>query len=43
MIPASLSIPITKKLTRDNFHLWQVQVVPDIREAQLEGFLDGSE
>jgi hypothetical protein len=37
-----LNAPISKKLTRDNFLLWEAQVLPDIRGAQLEGFLDGS-
>jgi hypothetical protein len=42
-VPASLSIPVSEKLTRDNHHLWCAQVLPAIRAAQLEGFLDGSE
>jgi hypothetical protein len=43
VVPASLSIPISEKLTRDNHHPWCAQVLPAIRAAQLEGFLDGSE
>jgi hypothetical protein len=42
VVSASLSIPVSEKLTRDNHHLWCVQVLPAIRAAQLEGFLDGS-
>ncbi|KAF0904992.1 hypothetical protein E2562_039333 [Oryza meyeriana var. granulata] len=42
-IPASLSIPVSEKLTRENYLLWRAQVLPAIRAAQLEGFLDGSE
>jgi hypothetical protein len=36
------SVGVTEKLTRDNFLLWQAQILPDIRGAQLYGFLDGS-
>jgi hypothetical protein len=39
---AALNISISEKLTRDNFLLWQTQVLPEIRGAQLYGFLDGS-
>jgi hypothetical protein len=42
-IPASLSILVSGKLTRENFHLWRAQVLPAIRAAQLEGFIDGTE
>lgn len=42
-IPASLSIPVSEKLTRGNYLLWRAQVLPAIRAAQFEGFLDGSE
>jgi hypothetical protein len=42
-VPASLSIPITKKLTRGNFQMWRVQVLPAIHAAQLEAFIDGSD
>jgi hypothetical protein len=43
VVPASLSIPVSENLTRDNHCLWCTQVLPAIRVAQLEGFLDGSE
>jgi hypothetical protein len=42
-IPASLSIPVSEKLTREKFQLWHAQVVPTIRAAQLEGFIEGTE
>jgi hypothetical protein len=41
-ILASVSIPVSEKLTRDNFCLWRVQVVPVIHAVQLEEFIDGS-
>jgi hypothetical protein len=40
---ASLSIPVSEKLTRENFRLWCAQVVPAIRAAQREGFIEGTE
>jgi hypothetical protein len=42
-VPASLSIPVSEKLTRDNYRLWCAQVLSAIRAAQLEGFIDDSE
>ncbi|KAK1686304.1 hypothetical protein QYE76_047156 [Lolium multiflorum] len=39
---ATLNITLSEKLTRDNFLLWQTQVLPEIRGAQLFGYLDGS-
>jgi hypothetical protein len=33
---------ISEKLTRDNFLLWKAQVMPGVRAAQFEGFLDGT-
>jgi hypothetical protein len=41
-IPSSFAIPITEKLHKSNYLLWQAQIMPAIRAAQLEGFLDGS-
>ena len=32
---------MTEKLTRENYLLWEMQVLPAIRGAQLTGFLDG--
>jgi hypothetical protein len=37
-----LTVIVTEKLNRDNFLLWQAQVMPDICGAQLYEFLDGS-
>ena len=33
---------ISEKLTRENFLLWQAQIMPGIRAAQFEGYLDGT-
>lgn len=41
-LPSSLNITITEKLSRTNHVLWQAQVLPAIRAAQFEGYLDGS-
>ena len=32
---------VTEKLTRENYLLWQAQVLPDVRGARLMGFRDG--
>jgi hypothetical protein len=40
--PTSLSIPVSEKLTRDNYRLWRAQVRPAIRAAQLESFIEGT-
>jgi hypothetical protein len=37
VVPASLSILVSEKLTRDNHHLWCAQVLLAIRAAQLDG------
>jgi hypothetical protein len=42
MVQASLSLLVNEKLTRENFQLWHTQVLPAIRVAQLEGFIDSS-
>jgi hypothetical protein len=39
---SSLNFIISEKLTRENFLLWQTQVLPEIYGAQLYGYLDGS-
>jgi hypothetical protein len=39
---AALNITVSKKLTRENFLLWQTKVLPEIRGAMLFGFLNGS-
>jgi hypothetical protein len=38
---AAFNLNISEKLTRENFLLWQTQVLPEIRGAMLFGFLDG--
>ena len=38
----AIGYPVTEKLTRHNFSLWKAQVMPAIRGAQLEGFIDGT-
>lgn len=35
-----LALPVTEKLTKSNFVLWQAQVMSAIRGAQLKGHLD---
>jgi hypothetical protein len=37
-----VNITISEKLTRENFRLWQTQVLPEIYGSQLYGYLDGS-
>jgi hypothetical protein len=39
---SSLNFVISEKLTRDNFLLWQTQVLPEIYGAQFFGYLDSS-
>jgi hypothetical protein len=41
-VPASLYIPVSEKLTRDNYRLWRAQVLSAIHAAQLEGFIEGT-
>ena len=36
------SIPVSEKLSRDNYLVWRAQVLPAIRGARLVGILDGS-
>jgi hypothetical protein len=38
----SLNITISEKLTRENYVLWQTQVLHEIYGVQLYGYLDGS-
>ena len=38
----SFTIPVSEKLTRDNFLVWRAQVLPAVRAARLVGILDGS-
>jgi hypothetical protein len=37
-----LGLPVSEKLSKNNMQLWKLQVLPTIRGAQLEGYLDGS-
>jgi hypothetical protein len=39
---AALGSPPTEKLTRANFLLWKMQVLPAVRGALVMGLLDGS-
>lgn len=41
-LPAPFGHPVTEKLTKSNFTLRKVKILPAIRGAQLEGFLNGS-
>jgi hypothetical protein len=38
-IPSVFSFPISEKLTKSNYSLWQAQVLPAIRATQLEDLL----
>ena len=38
----SFTIPVSEKLTRDNFLVWRAQVLPAVRAARLVGILDSS-
>jgi hypothetical protein len=42
-IPSTFSVPISQKLTKSNYLLWQAQVLPAIRATELEGFLNDDE
>jgi hypothetical protein len=33
---------VAVKLTKNNFTVWKAQVLPNLRGAQLQGYLDGS-
>jgi hypothetical protein len=39
---APLRLSVSEKLSKNNLQLWKMQVLPTIRGAQLDGFLDGS-
>ena len=41
--PQGLGNPPTEKLTRANYLLWKVQVMPALRGARMLGLLDGKE
>ncbi|CAN6318271.1 unnamed protein product [Urochloa humidicola] len=39
---APFGFPVSEKLNKSNLSLWKLQVLPAVRGAQLEGFLDGT-
>ena len=41
-VQSSFGHPMTEKLTKSNFALWKVQVLPAIRGAQMMGYIDGT-
>jgi hypothetical protein len=42
MTGGSLSGVVSEKLSRGNYLIWQSSILPEIRGAQLMGYLDGS-
>jgi hypothetical protein len=40
--PSTFGHPVTEKLTKSNYALWKLQVLPTIRGSQLVSFIDGS-
>ena len=40
--PAMLSLPISEKLSRDNFLLWKAQILPAIKGTRFVGILSGT-
>ena len=34
--------PVTERLTKTNYPLWKLQVLPALRGAQLIGYVDGT-
>jgi hypothetical protein len=42
LLSSALGHPVTEKLTKTNYTLWKLQVLPAIRSAQLTGLIDGS-
>lgn len=39
---STIGHPVTEKLTKTNFSLWKMQVLPTIRGAQMMGYIDGT-
>ena len=42
VLPSSFGHPVTEKLTRSNYGLWKLQVLPAIRGARLVGYINGT-
>jgi len=42
LLSSALGHPVTEKLTKTNYTLWKLQVLPAIRGAQFTGLIDGS-
>lgn len=42
VLPSTFGHPVTEKLTRFNYALWKLQVLPAICGAQLVGFITGA-
>lgn len=38
-----LGLPISEKLSKNNLQMWKLQVLPAIRGAQMEGYINGME
>jgi hypothetical protein len=41
-LASPLGLLVSEKLSKNNLQLWKLQVLPTIRGAQLEGYLDGT-
>jgi hypothetical protein len=41
-LPSTVGHPVTEKLTKSNYALWKLQVLPAIRGARLVGYIGGS-
>ncbi|CAN6248679.1 unnamed protein product [Urochloa humidicola] len=38
----ALGHPVTEKLSKNNYSLWKMQILPAVRAAQLAGYLEGT-
>jgi len=41
-LPSTFGHPVTEKLSRSNYALWKLQVLPTIRGAQLVDYITGA-
>jgi hypothetical protein len=41
LVNAAIGHPVTERLTKTNYPLWKLQVLPALRGAQLFGYADG--